>query len=151
MIKGLFETHLFVSSLERSKDFYENTLGLQFAYEQPERKVAFYWIGGVGEAMLGLWEKPIEQVQTRHFAFRCEVDFIQQKSEAFLADKNLVSYNFLKDGSQQPMVFCWMPALAIYFDDPDGHALEFIGMLDGPQHPEWGVLDYDTWKNRINT
>lgn len=29
MIKGLYETHLFVESLERSIDFYKNLLGLE--------------------------------------------------------------------------------------------------------------------------
>jgi lactoylglutathione lyase len=31
-------------------------LGLELARVFPERKVAFYWIGGAGKAMLGFWE-----------------------------------------------------------------------------------------------
>ena len=27
-------------------------------------------------------------------------------------------------------MLCWMPAASVYFDDPDGHSLEFICMLD---------------------
>ncbi|KKX50456.1 hypothetical protein [Sphingobacterium sp. IITKGP-BTPF85] len=38
-----------------------------------------------------------------------------------------------------------MPALAIYFDDPDGNSLEFISMLDGKGQPEQGVLSYADW------
>ncbi len=35
MIKGLFETHLFVENLERSIDFYTNTLKLeQYLFEE---------------------------------------------------------------------------------------------------------------------
>ena len=44
------------------------------------------------------------------------------------------------------MVFGWMPALAIYFDDPDGHSLEFIAMLPDPPRPEVGVVSWDEWQ-----
>ncbi|CAH8281702.1 hypothetical protein EV196_104120 [Mariniflexile fucanivorans] len=44
------------------------------------------------------------------------------------------------------MVFTWMPAISIYFDDPDGHSLEFIGILEGESKPENGILSYEEWK-----
>ncbi len=43
------------------------------------------------------------------------------------------------------MVFAWMPAIAIYFNDPDGHVLEFIAILDGEEKPELGVISYEEW------
>ena len=46
------------------------------------------------------------------------------------------------------MVFAWMPALAIYFDDPDGHSLEFIAMLPGTPRPELGVQSWDAWQEK---
>ena len=52
---GLFETHLTVSDLDRSVEFYRNVLGLPLALVLEERGAAFFWIGGRGEAMLGLW------------------------------------------------------------------------------------------------
>src|SRR6185312_4710908 len=52
---GLFETHLTVSDLARSVAFYRDVVGLPVALELPERGAAFLWIGGPGEAMLGLW------------------------------------------------------------------------------------------------
>src|SRR5437763_9853304 len=54
-VTGLFETHLTVSDLERSIEFYRDTVGLPIALELPERGAAFFWIGGPGQAMLGLW------------------------------------------------------------------------------------------------
>ena len=41
----------------------------------------------------------------------------------------------------------WMPAISIYFSDPDGHELEFIGVLDGKTRPddEKRVLTYEEW------
>ncbi len=80
--------------------------------------------------MLGLWEQK-ENLQTRHFAFTADKEDILNYSVEFLRTKNLKPYNFLKDGIEKPMVFAWMPALAIYFNDPDGNQLEFISVLGG--------------------
>lgn len=45
MIKGLFETHLFVEDLERSIVFYKDILGLEQCHFEAERRAAFLWIG----------------------------------------------------------------------------------------------------------
>ncbi|MGM9477658.1 VOC family protein [Pedobacter sp. GSP4] len=145
MIKGLFETHIYVADLKRSVDFYQNTLGLTLCHYEQERNIAFFWIGKPQEAMLGIWQKPKKEIDIRHFAFRCDVEDVLHKSVGFLEAKNLKPYNFLQDGNHKPMVFAWMPALAIYFNDPDGHALEFIAILDGEAKPELGVISYDDW------
>ncbi|SFJ33779.1 VOC family protein [Myroides guanonis] len=145
VIKGLYETHLYVESLERSITFYEDVLGLELCHVEEERRIAFFWIGNTQEAMLGLWEKPKVEIELRHFAFRCEKDFILNEAVSFLKGHGILPYNFLKDGKDTPMVFAWMPALAIYFHDPDGHELEFISILDGKARPELGVVKYDTW------
>ena len=63
----------------------------------------------------------------------------------FLNEKGLKPYNFLNDGTDKPMVFAWMPAIAIYFKDPDGHELEFISVLNGEAKPELGVISYEEW------
>jgi lactoylglutathione lyase len=55
-IRGLFETHLTVGDLDRSVTFYRDVLDLPLARVFPERRVAFFWIGAPGKAMLGLWE-----------------------------------------------------------------------------------------------
>jgi lactoylglutathione lyase len=145
MIKGLFETHLFVEDLTRSIDFYKNVLGLEQCYFDADRKASFFWIGKPKEAMLGLWEKPKHEIDKRHFAFQCDVKFILNNSISFLKERNLQPYNFLNDGTERPMVFAWMPAIAIYFLDPDGHELEFIAILDGTPRPELGVISYEEW------
>lgn len=54
-VRGLFETHLTVADLPRSVAFYRDVVGLPIALEVPERGAAFHWIGGTGQAMLGLW------------------------------------------------------------------------------------------------
>jgi catechol 2,3-dioxygenase-like lactoylglutathione lyase family enzyme len=146
MINGLFETHVNVGDLERSIAFYRDVLGLELGRREDDRRAAFLWIPRPGEAMLGLWEKPPAEVVPQHFAFRASVDDVLHKSVAWLEGRGLACHNFLADGTRRPMVFCWMPAVSIYFNDPDGHLLELIAMLPGRPRPEAGVVPYDEWQ-----
>lgn len=150
MIKGLYETHLYVEQLEVSIDFYKNILGLTPCYLEEERRAAFFLIGKPKEAMLGLWEKPKSEIDIRHFAFRCDKEYILNQATEFLTQSGLKPYNFLNDGTSRPMVFAWMPAIAIYFNDPDGHVLEFIAVIEGEAKPELGVVSYEEWTSRNN-
>lgn len=147
MIKGLYETHLFVENIERSIDFYSKTMGLKLCRFNEEHRTAFLWIGKDKQYMLGLWEKPKEEIDARHFAFECEPDWVLNESVDFLKSHNLNFWNFLNNDIEQPMVFCWMPAISIYFNDPDGHELEFIGILPGKPQPnsEKRVIIYEEW------
>lgn len=149
MIKGLYETHLFVEDLNRSVEFYKNILKLKICYVDELRKLTFFWVGNDQEFMLGLWEKPKNEIQPRHFAFRCDLDFILNEAVPFLKSNGLNPYNFLKNEFEKPMVFAWMPAISIYFHDPDGHELEFISILPGKAIPQLGVISYEEWL-RIN-
>lgn len=144
MIKGLYETHIQVSDLEKSLKFYTEVLGLKFAHKDDTRPIIFLWISEGKQAMLGLWEQK-ENLQTRHFAFSSTTEDILNYSVDYLKNRNLKPYNFLKDGLDTPMVFAWMPALAIYFNDPDGNQLEFISILEGEAKPELGVVSYEDW------
>jgi len=147
MIKGLYETHLYVENLERSIEFYAKVLGLKQCRFGAERRTAFFWIGKDKQAMLGLWEKPKEEIDLRHFAFECDPEWILNESVDFLKAHNLHYWNFLQDENEKPMVFCWMPAISIYFSDPDGHYLEFIGVLKGKtqSNEEKRVVTYEEW------
>ena len=147
MIKGLYETHIQVSDLEHAIEFYTVVLGLELAHRDEARPIAFLWIGKNKESMLGLWEQK-ENLQTRHFAFTVDQEDLLNRSVEFLKNKDLTPYNFLKDGSNKPMVFAWMPALAIYFKDPDGNQLEFISLLEGEGRPELGVVSYEEWQEK---
>lgn len=147
MIKGLYETHLFVENLERSIDFYSNKMELEQCRFNNERRTAFFWVGKTKQFMLGLWEKPKEEIDIRHFAFECEPDWVINESVNYLKSRNITNWNFLNDETEGPMVFVWMPAISIYFNDPDGHELEFIGILNGKSKPdrEKRVVTYEEW------
>ncbi|UPQ77412.1 VOC family protein [Chryseobacterium nepalense] len=149
MIKGLYETHIQVSNLENAINFYTEVLGLKLAHQDENRRIAFLWVGKDRDFMLGLWEQK-ENLQTRHFAFRVDKEDLLNTSVEFLKNKNLIPYNFLKNGSEKPMVFAWMPALAIYFNDPDGNQLEFISILEGKEKPELGILSYEEWLEKTS-
>ena len=149
-IKGIFETHLFVRDLEKSIDFYSNILGLKQCYFEKERRAVFFWVGEPKQQMLGLWERPKDEIDIRHFAFECEPEWIINESIPFFKKHNLTFHNFLKDNIERPMVFSWTPAISIYFNDPDDHSLEFIGKLEGEGKPELGVISYDAWVKSNN-
>jgi len=151
MILGLFETHIDVADLDRACRFYGETLGLEHGLLDQERRVAFYWVGPRGESMLGLWEKPAAQIRPQHFAFRASIEDVLTRAVPYLKERDLPSRNFLNDGTERPMVFGWMPALAIYFSDPDGHSLEFIAKLPDDPQPEAKVLSWDEWQRLRRT
>jgi lactoylglutathione lyase len=150
MIKGLYETHLYVSNLENSIAFYTDVLKLKQCYSEEDRRCAFFWIGSDKQSMLGLWEKPKEEIDIRHFAFECSAEFVLYESIPFLKKHQIPFRNFLRDGTERAMVFCWIPAVSIYFDDPDGHSLEFIGRLDGEGQADLGILSYEDWQKTQN-
>jgi len=148
-LRGVFETHLRVSDLERSARFYERTLDLKEAFRDEARRVRFYWVGRRGEAMLGLWETEASQMFRQHFAFRSTPDELPGIVRA-LKERGVRTYDFHNE-SEEPFVFPWMPAAAIYFDDPDGHTLECLAMLPDDPESGLGIVSWDAWSARTRS
>jgi lactoylglutathione lyase len=147
-IRDLFETHLTVGDLDRSMKFYGETLGLELARIFPERGVAFYWIGGRGSSMLGLWEAGTGPQKMRlHTAFKVELTYLLD-APARLRAANVVPLDFSENPTEEPVVLAWMPAAAVYFQDPDGNLLEFLAMLPDAPEPEVGVTGWGKWSTR---
>jgi lactoylglutathione lyase len=149
MINGLFETHLNVRSLDESVKFYENTLGLLKGRYEKERRAAFFWIGRPRRAMLGLWETK-EAFRPGHFAFTSDPNKIIRDSQSFFEKRKIEWYNFLGTKNGPPLVFSWMPALSIYFKDPDDNELELLGVLPHDPQPDLGIVTYEDWMS-VNT
>jgi lactoylglutathione lyase len=155
-VTGLFETHLQVKNLERSGEFYAKILGLELAMNDQERRAAFYWIGGRGKSFLGLWENPpwVAQGNTgykltpQHLAFEIALADLG-RAIGRLKERGIELSDFFGNPTDVPSVFGWIPAASIYFNDPDGHLLEFIARLSGAAQPEIGVVSLDHW-NRLN-
>ena len=144
-IRGLFETHLNVASLDRAVGFYRDVLGLQVAAIFESRRVAFFWIGGAGKTMLGLWETGSGPNRMRlHTAFEVGLSELLE-SPARLRAAGVTPLDFNGDACDEPVVLAWMPAASVYFADPDGNQLEFLAMLPGAPRPERGVVPWREW------
>jgi lactoylglutathione lyase len=145
-IRGLFETHLTVSDLQRSIAFYRDVVGLPLALEVPERQAAFFWIGAAGRAMLGLWSLGTMPMGLRlHIAFDVTLDNLLEAPKR-LEDLGITPLSFGGVRTTEPGVFGWMPAAAVFFHDPDGHLVEYLSMLDEAPRPEAGVVPWSEWR-----
>lgn len=166
LFRGLFETHLHVADLERAMGFYGKVLGLELGLltpaspnrarrgplQQKERRAAFYWIGRDRSTMLGLWEKPPwvtgaagSQVLPQHLAFAVDFEDLMTAIDR-MKQRRVKLRNFFDRVTDEPSVFGWIPAASIYFNDVDGHLLEFIARLEGKPVPEIGVVSLAEWR-----
>jgi lactoylglutathione lyase len=145
-VRGLFETHLTVSDLSCSVAFYRDTVRLSLALELPERGAAFFWIGELGEAMLGLWSLGSAPVGlSLHLAFKATLEDVRHACDR-LRKSGVTPLSFFATETNEPSVIGWMPAAAVYLRDPDGHLLEYLAMLDAPPRPDLGVLPWSKWQ-----
>jgi catechol 2,3-dioxygenase-like lactoylglutathione lyase family enzyme len=145
-VHDLFEVHLTVHDLDRAIAFYRDALGLRLAHVITERRVAFFWIGPAGHAMLGLWTAgSAPQKVTLHTAFRVSLADVIAAPQALRA-VGIVPLDFDDRPTDQPIVFAWMPAASVFFRDPDGNLLEFIAMLPHEPRPEHGIVTWEAWQ-----
>jgi lactoylglutathione lyase len=146
-VRGLFETHLTVSDLSRAVTFYRDVVGLSLALELPERGAAFFWIGGPGEAMLGLWSLGSAPMGlSLHVAFKASLADVLDACDR-LRSHGVTPLSFFETETTEPSVIGWMPAAAVYFRDPDGHLLEYLAMLDEEPDPDRGIVPWSEWTN----
>ena len=132
--------------LDKSIGFYRDVVGLSLASVVSERQAAFFWVGSVGNAMLALWGTGSgPQRMTLHTAFRASLaDVIAAPGE--LRSAGITPLDFDGQPTDEPVVFAWMPAAAVFFRDPDGHLLEYIAMLPHEPRPEHGVVTWREWE-----
>jgi lactoylglutathione lyase len=134
--------------MARSVAFYRDVVGLPLALELPERGAAFFWVGGRGDAMLGLWSLgSAPMALSLHVAFRASLEDVLGGCRA-LRSAGVTPLSFFGAETDEPSVLGWMPAAALYFRDPDGHLLEYLAMLEGPPRPEAGIVPWSEWGSR---
>jgi len=144
-VRGLFETHLTVARLEPAVEFYRDVVGLEVAAIFEPRRVAFFWMGGRGHSMLGVWETGTAPNAMRlHLAFTCEPSEVIA-APARLRDLGVEPLGFDREPVDEPVVLGWMPAVSLYFHDPDGNLLEYLAMLEEPARPDLGVVPWSRW------
>jgi lactoylglutathione lyase len=138
-VSGLFETHITVRDLDRSVAFYRDLLGLTLATIIEARRVAFFWVGGPGHAMIGVWETGTSPMTMRqHFAFVAALEDVLRAPDTLRAAG--------VEPRGEPIVYGWMPALAVFCDDPDGHSVEYLAMLPEAPRPDLGIVSWDEWR-----
>jgi lactoylglutathione lyase len=136
---NLYETHLAVRNTEKSKAFYAEIVGLNFAYHDPKRDIVFLWIGENQVSMLGLWGpdttygNPFRQ---SHLAIAISLPELLAAGER-INGLGVRTYNFANAETTEPSVIGWMPSAQLYFRDPDGHFVEFITLLDDEPDPNF--------------
>jgi lactoylglutathione lyase len=144
-VRGLFETHLTVSDLQRSVDFYRRVMGLPLALEVPERNAAFFWIGDPGRSLLGLWSIGSAPLGLAlHIAFEVVMDDLLDAPKR-LEGLGITPLSFFGVETTEPSVIGWMPAAALYLRDPDGHLLEYLTMLEEEPRPDLGIVPWSEW------
>jgi lactoylglutathione lyase len=144
-VPHLFETHVTVRDLDRSMAFYREIVGLELANLQKERGVAFFWIGGRCRSMLGLWaagQSP--NVMQLHLAINQELDFVLAAPAALRA-AGVTPLDLYRRPTSEPSVIAWIPAASVFFEDPDGHLLEYVALLPQEPQPQAGVVPYSEW------
>ncbi|MGZ2382004.1 VOC family protein [Rhizobium leguminosarum] len=147
-VLGIYETHLTVADLKTSIDFYRDVVGLEPAASFEERNVAFLWVDDRKTGMLGLWETGTGPLKMRlHIAFRMTADDVLQAPDILKA-KGVEPLGFTGEPVAEPVVLGWMPALSIYFKDPDEHSIEFISVLDAVPDRSFGVQPFSEWQAR---
>lgn len=147
-VRGLYETHLTVSDLDRSIAFYRDVVGLPVALEVPERAAAFLWVPDSRRSMLGLWALGSAPIgMTLHVAFEVTVDDLLEAPSCLRAH-GVTPLSFFGEETTEPSVIGWMPAAAVYFRDPDGHLLEYLTMLDEEPDADAGILAWSQWAAR---
>jgi lactoylglutathione lyase len=99
--------------------------------------------------MLGLWSIHSSPVRMQlHLAFAVTLENVVA-SVSRLRDAGITPRHGNGGTSiNEPMVIGWMPAATVYFDDPDGHSLEFICMLQERPVPELNWIPLSDWQNR---
>jgi lactoylglutathione lyase len=144
----LFETHVPVADTAASKEFYVNVVGLEFAYRDPTRDIVFLWIGPEKRSMLGLWGPNTHYgtYHKRHFALTLSLPDLLAVGER-LRRLGIPTRNFIGEQTIKPSVIGWMPSAQIYFSDSDGHALEYITVLDEPPDADF-IGAYSAWRQR---
>ncbi|KEO81676.1 VOC family protein [Tumebacillus flagellatus] len=145
MIYGLYEAHLHVTNLERAAEFYEKVLGLKLGHHEEKRRANFYFFDENKNHMLGVWEIAPEQFRREHVAFHSTVEDIK-RAAAFFDEHGIETRNFDNTGKTPLKVIAWMPAISIFFKDPDGHSLEMLAMLPDEPKPELGVVPWAEWE-----
>jgi hypothetical protein len=84
-------------------------------------------------------------IRAQHLAFEVGLEDLQTAIDR-IKQHRIEPRDFFDRVTDEPSVFGWMPAASIYFNDVDGHLLEFIARLEGDPAPDLGIVSLTEWK-----
>ena len=144
----LYETHIPVADTKIAERFYQEIVGLPFAYRDPTRDIVFLWASTKAKGMIGLWGPNTsygdQNTLKCHLAFAVPLDELIDAIKK-LNENGIETFGFGGNTATEPSVIGWMPSAQIYFRDPDGHMLEFISILSDPPNPAF-IGPYSDWR-----
>ncbi|MDX6614573.1 MAG: hypothetical protein QOD75_3759 [Blastocatellia bacterium] len=120
-IRGVYEVAIRVKDLPRAEKFYREVLDLEVGLRDERRNWLFLRAGRTAGMIVlqedrGEWPK-------QHFAFTIDEADIEPAAATLRAKGVEV---------KGPVVHQWMNGASLYFDDPDGNALELLANLSEP-------------------
>jgi lactoylglutathione lyase len=118
-ISGVYEVAVRVQDLKRAEPFYREVLGLEVGIRDERRNWLFLRAGG--DAGMIVLQEDRGQWPTQHFAFTIRERDLDE------AVRLLKERGVVVDG---PVYHEWMNATSVYFDDPDGRALELCALSE---------------------
>lgn len=117
-IRGVYEVAVRVRDLARAEEFYREVLDLEVGIRDEQRNWLFLRAGG--DAGMIVLQEDKGDWPAQHFAFTIDEADIE-RAATMLKEKGVVV--------EGPVVHQWMNSASLYFDDPDGHALELLAIL----------------------
>lgn len=116
-IRGVYEVAIRVKDLAKAEPFYREVLDLEVGIRDKKRNWLFLKAGG--DAGMIVLQEDKGEWPLQHFAFTIyEADI--ERAAAILRERGVEV--------EGPVFHKWMGATSLYFEDPDGHALELLAV-----------------------
>ena len=116
-IRGVYEVAVRVKDLSKAEPFYRDVLGLEVGIRDEKRNWLFLRAGG--DAGMVVLQEDKGEWPLQHFAFTIDKADLE-RSAATLRERGVEV--------EGPVFHQWMSATSLYFDDPDGNALELLAL-----------------------
>jgi lactoylglutathione lyase len=124
-IRGVYEVAIRVKDLAKAEPFYREVLDLEVGIRDEKRNWLFLRAGG--DAGMVVLQEDKGEWPLQHFAFTVnEADI--ERAASLLRERGVKV--------EGPVFHQWMPATSLYFEDPDGNALELCAVADRTKNNE---------------
>jgi catechol 2,3-dioxygenase-like lactoylglutathione lyase family enzyme len=139
-------------------EFYTSKLGFKLGWGTPDGSSALLIYDDEGTRwMLGLFR--VDTIVHRspaeyHISFRV-AETQADTMVAWLRGRGIEPFHpphsRMQGTADEPIVHGWMPAAAVFFQDPDGHILEFIADLSDAPRPDFLYRPLSEWRALTTT